>query len=181
MRSKIIASHTFYLGEVVILGLIYDSEITDLVIPSEIESTPVTYIYIDAFNSKDIESVYIPNTVVSILDGAFQNCFDLERVIFESGSLIHTIEADAFHSCIHLTQINLEDCLNLTVIDIRAFYSCDLSQVIIPMQVSSIGEYAFYNNVNLVIYCCAEEQPVSWSADWNFNGYMVYWNYHMSA
>ncbi len=165
---------------VVILGLIYDSDITDLVIPSEIESTPVTYIYIDAFNSTDIESVYIPNTVVSILDGAFQNCFNLERVIFESGSSMSEIDADAFHSCIHLTQINLEDCLNLTVIDVRAFYSCDLSQVIIPMQVSSIGEYAFYNNVNLVIYSCAEEQPLSWSTDWNFNGYMVYWNYHMN-
>ena len=56
---------------------------TDLVIPDRIDGKPVTKIEVDAFHgNENITSVYIPDTVQDIGQGAFYLCKNLTSVTF---------------------------------------------------------------------------------------------------
>ena len=95
---------------------------TEIIIPSTIEGKPVTRIDSDAFlNNTDITSVTIPNSVLRIESGAFQN------------SMVNTID--------------LGD--SLTYIGDNAFKGSKLVNVTIPSSVTEIGNASFAMNRNL--------------------------------
>lgn len=52
----------------------------DIVIPSEIENRPVTIIADEAFENYDLKSVVVPEGVIEIEEGAFNDCECLESI-----------------------------------------------------------------------------------------------------
>ena len=113
---------------------------TDVVIPAYIEGMPVTKIDNSAFGfCDDIESVIIPDGVLSIDYGAFYRCENLKTVVIPE---------------------------SVTYIDDSAFYYCEsLESVYIPSSVTCIGECAFAGCSSLNTVVVNENNPVYDSRD----------------
>ncbi|MBU7006031.1 leucine-rich repeat protein [Phosphitispora fastidiosa] len=95
---------------------------TEIVIPSTIEGKPVTRIDSDAFlNNTEITAVTVPNSVLRIESGTFQN------------SMVNTIDLGE----------------GLTYIGQNAFNGAKLVNITIPSSVTEIGNTSFANNRNL--------------------------------
>ncbi len=61
-----------------------------------------------------------------------------------------------------------------------AFSSCvSLESIEISNNVSYIGSEAFLDCENIIIYCKASSQPESWDADWNYSDRPVFWSVEM--
>jgi uncharacterized repeat protein (TIGR02543 family) len=59
-----------------------------------------------------------------------------------------------------------------------AFENCTgLTSVVIPDSEVSLESYVFSNCPNVLIVCEAEEEPSSWSYEWNYSCYPVYWGW----
>jgi len=84
--------------------------------------------------------VTIPNSVTSVGEGAFYECYMLTNVTI--GNSITSIGDYAFYGC-SLTSVTIPD--SVTSIGNYAFEFCiSLTSVSIPGSVTSIGDYAFY-------------------------------------
>ena len=91
-------------------------------------------------------SFTIPNSVTSIGNYAFCNCYRLTSVTI--GESVTSIGNYAFSSCSALTSVTIGD--SVTTIGNYAFYNCyNLTSVTIGDSVTTIGNYAFYNCYNL--------------------------------
>ena len=114
-----------------------------VVIPDEIDGKKVTAIGIEAFynlEDVDITSVVIPDSVVTINDGAFRGCDELTTVKLPAS--LTEIGERAFRGCSKLTGIDLPDIL--TTIGKSAFSYCgSIGNVVIPSSVTDIGDDAF--------------------------------------
>jgi hypothetical protein len=134
----------------------------DLVIPGAIDGTPVTAIYQGAFGNKGLESVTIPDSVITIAEGAFQNnkltgvtipdsVITIKSAAFYSnqienvaiGNSVEYIETAAFGNN-KLTGVTIPD--SVTTIENSAFYGNQLESVTIPDLVTTIGSAAFNGN-----------------------------------
>ena len=122
-----------------------DSEITSYEIKDGCK-----YIYYTAFaNMQDLESVTIPNSVISI------------------GKL-------AFFGCDNLKSVNIPD--GVVAIGEGAFSNCyGLSSITIPKSVSTIDKYAFGDCDNLTITCEVSSKPEGWDNEWNSPSSTVNW------
>ena len=117
---------------------------------------PITRIPAHAFsNSKIFGDLVIPNSVTTIDDYAFSNCYGLNGSLTLSNSL-KTIGNSAFYCCAELKgNLTLPD--SVTTIGDNAFHYCYkfTGNLTIPNSVSTIGYSAFYNcwgfNGNLTI------------------------------
>ena len=141
---------------------------TDVVIPETYEGKPIKEIADGAFRAKkDLKSIIIPNSVISIGERVFQDCSSLENitipasvkslgnavfyacnglmtVTFAENSQLTSLGEAVFYDCINLKSIVIPN--GVTCIDIYAFRGCiGLESVTIPNSVTSIGKYAFYN------------------------------------
>lgn len=156
-------------GNYEIVGYTYTGiEMQDVEIPEKIgdeDERPVTAIAEKAFDSaQNIQSVKIPQTVVSIGNyafyncdsvteieipasvvklgkGAFEHCSALTKVTFNQGLL--DIELSAFANCAALSDVVLPD--GLLTIGAGAFRECNaLAEIVIPSSVIYLGDAAFY-------------------------------------
>ncbi len=141
--------------------------LTDIVIADYIDGKPVKTIRDNAFSSAGvgpIESVFIPNTVIGIGDGAFSGCRSLQNIEIPDSVMsiglyafsfcnslqsvqipdsVKTIKAYAFSYCSSLQSVTISN--GITAIEGGVFARCDLLQnIVIPDGVTSIGEQAFY-------------------------------------
>lgn len=139
---------------------------TELVIPSRHEGRPVKLIGKKAFeNNKSITSVYIPSSVMTVMEGAFYGCTALEEITVADGVL--GIGNLAFEECHSLTEVYLPDsvsylgayafgyCKNLKTVRLSpaiseisdgAFSHCEkLERIDLPPSATRIGQYAFMN------------------------------------
>ena len=109
----------------------------------------------------------VPDSLISIGNGAFSNCGSLENVIFGENSQLTSIGSSAFFKCISLESVIIpnsvtsmgvflfSDCVSLTNINISSgitkinpytFQGCiSLENIIIPDSVTNIGAGAFRN------------------------------------
>lgn len=126
-------------------------------IPTEYQNLPVIGIAAGAFNgSSDITEIIIPAGIKIIGQAAFQNCINLEKVLFEGGSILEIIGADAFYGCEKLEQIFIAKTVReigdyafagtRTLAGGEYVYSSSLSKVEFEKDsiLQSIGKYAFY-------------------------------------
>ncbi|MBR2912898.1 MAG: leucine-rich repeat protein [Oscillospiraceae bacterium] len=126
----------------------------DFIIPSEIEGLPVRRIEGEALRDQTMTSVVIPDTVTSIGEYAFWNCYFLEKVTF--GNSVKEIGLGAF-SDIPLKEITLPE--SLISIDENAFKNTALTSVTIPKNLTSIGDGAFSYNEGLTKIEVAADHP----------------------
>ncbi len=112
-----------------------------LVIPSTIDTLPVTAIGDSAFEScTALTSVTIPTSVTSIGISAFYNCGGMKSVTIPA--TVTSIGSDAFAWCSGLTSVTIPT--SITAIGNSVFYQCSgLTSVTIPANVTSIGSDAF--------------------------------------
>ena len=96
-------------------------------------------------NSHNLQSVNIPDGVVTISPNAFEYCVNLESVTIPES--VTTIGEYAFHNCKALENIILPS--GLTEISGHILSGCEkLKSITIPEGVTSIGEYAFSSMPN---------------------------------
>lgn len=112
----------------------------DLIIPATIDGKPVTEIGSNAFQHKDITSVVIPDSVITIWSGAFSACHNLTAVVL--GKKVSSIYGSAFSNCPALTTINIPE--SVTTITNYAFVNCiSLRSITLPNNLTILGEGAF--------------------------------------
>ena len=115
-----------------------------VVIPSTYNGKPVTEIAARGFKNRgSMDEVFIPKTIKCIKDYAFsENEKWFSSVVFEEGSQLARIEANAFNYCRGLTTIEIPD--SVTSIGDGAFSGCScLISATIGSGVSSLGDYVF--------------------------------------
>lgn len=119
------------------IGAFYDSEITSIIFGNYIELISL-YSFRDCHN---LIEVYIPNTVMRVLDSAFKHCINLRTVIFEEGDNDLVCDEAVFASCFNLTDVKLA---RLSIVSNWMFSDCySLQSIDIPKSIQVIGNHAF--------------------------------------
>jgi len=164
---------------IAILRHLFSSNNSDLIIPSTINNLVVNEIASHAFVDNDIlVSLEIPDTVTLIGEEAFDSSTLLTTVVFKENSQLETIGNSAFSHCPKLENINLEAAQNLEEISSWAFYNnISLTEIIIPISVSTMGGLVFGMDYNLTIYAEISSLPIEWDEDWNVHDCPVIWGY----
>ena len=123
-------------------GILYNKEKTELIFYPEC-NTKTSYI--------------IPNSVTSIANCAFYNCYNLKSITLHDD--ITYIGDSAFYGCSKLTDISIPD--GITSIGDFAFKECRrLNSIVIPRSVTSMGTNVFYLCIDLtdVLYLGSEKE-----------------------
>ena len=115
------------------------------------------------FSSLNVETVSLPNTLITIGNGAFYHCRNLKEVIIPNG--VKTIGSDAFYECVNLSRVTIGE--GVTNIGSAAFFSTAIEVLFLPKSVLEIGQDAFcYTNLSYdKIFIEAEALPSGW-IDW---------------
>ena len=123
-----------------------------------------------AFRScKNLTSLEMSNNITKISKYAFSNCISLTSL--EIPSSVTSIGEDAFYGCSNLKALNFEEKSNLTTISKNAFYNCtSLTSLEIPSSVTTIGEKAFYDCSNLKVLNFEEKSNLTTISGSAFSG-----------
>ncbi len=147
-------------GEVTITEYVGNEE--SVVIPAEIDGTPVTAIgerafygctglkQVDipdsvttiekwAFEESGLTSIVIPDSVVEVGAEAFICCTDLTKATLPGN--LKSLEANVFYGCTSLASVTLPE--QLKIIEMGVFRETGLRKIVIPDSVTYIGESAF--------------------------------------
>ena len=113
-------------------------EIRTILLPDEMSS-------IGAFAFTDcyyLPSINIPSSVVTINDGAFENCRLLSTISFANNGQLTTIGSWAFYNCHELKDVVIPE--GVTKIGHAAFYGCTyLKDLTLPASLQSIADNGF--------------------------------------
>lgn len=100
----------------------YTGNSTDVIIPDEIEGTPVTKIGFLSFEAKfDVVSVTLPETTEVICEGAFMDCSSLVSINIPES--VTSIERSAFAACTSLETLVIPS--SVQSIEMEAFTACE--------------------------------------------------------
>ncbi len=96
------------------------------------------------FNNTFIKNLYLPSTVVTIGESAFENCMNIQKVQFSDGASIKYIRAKAFYGCLNLMDLNFGSNSSVQQIDDFAFALCTrLVSVDFPASLNVLGKGAY--------------------------------------
>ncbi len=120
-----------------------NDEITEYVIPDEIDGYPVVAVGSLAFANKfnNLEKIVIPNTVKKIGRGAFQSLDSLKTIAFshpEERSQLQYLASNAFWKCVSLEEVTCFENSDLNFMDEGVFSDC-----------TSLRKFVFPNNPDL--------------------------------
>ena len=168
---------------------------TVIVIPDKYNGLPVTAILDSALiGRKSIISVIIPDSVISIGDYAFANCYSLTNITIPNS--VTGIGTGVFLRCYSLESITIpnsvtdigerafEECFSLasvkiseSVTNIRkdTFFRCySLTSITIPASITNIENLAFSGCYSLVEVCNKSSLKIT-AAPNSLNGSVGYW------
>lgn len=80
-----------------------NADLTEIIVPPVWKNKPVVEIGDYAFRGKDVQMVFLPESITAIGIAAFENCFLLRRV--ECCAEFLHIEGGAFRNCVRLKEI----------------------------------------------------------------------------
>ena len=146
----------------------YDnSNLVSVTIPASVKSIgEYAFAYCTA-----LESIVIPAGVTTIDYGTFERCEALESVVFAGGSLLDTIMNCAFQSCYNLSSIIIPDKVK-SIGEFAFSYCNNLTSIVIPSSVEEIGEGVCYNSKNVEdVYCFADPSKLTWSERYYYRGF----------
>ena len=159
--------------------VIYD-DYENFEVPSTYKNLPVTGVSSEFSIPFDYEitNLYLPSTIESIGVGAFSFIDNIKNIIIDENSNLESIEEETFYYCTSLKSINIPN--NVLNIENAAFYDCsNLINIIIPSSVTYMGNIVFENCSNLTIYCEVASKLETWSDVWNGTNCEVIWNYEI--
>ena len=165
----------------------HNQYIAVLRIPENIDGYTVTAIAPHAFENFEMETVYLPSTIETIGEFAFDHCEKLEKVKgIENCTSLKRIESFTFASCTNLREIKLPESVvyigkvafsgcyslqslsiphNVITIDMGAFGVCyRVKQIEIPASTINIGERVFEGCFSLDTIL-VDEQNEYWCAE----------------
>ena len=129
-------------------------------IPSMTNGYPVACIQDYALSNCPFTSVWIPNSVTNIGEGAFASCPFLTNVTLPNS--LTSIADSLFAHCPSLTGVTIPR--GVTSIGLYAFAVCgSLSNVMIAASVTNIGQYAFQSCTGLRGVYCQGNAPSAYS------------------
>lgn len=124
-----------------------------------------------AFIGSSVKNIVFPEGLVSIGDFAFRECEELVEISLPDGTLLGSY---VFFGCTSITSFTVPDymtsvpvgmlayCTSLeslvihgtvTRIEANAFRGCEsIDEIIIPLNVEFIGDYAFADNTDILVY-----------------------------
>lgn len=138
---------SYYIMNDEAIAISADESVVNAVISSTVEGAVVTELRETFKEHTQLESVVIPNGVISIGDSAFSGCTGLTSVEI-SDSVTH-IGNYAFYNCGNLVRIDMPD--SITNIGAGAFSHCkSLTCIKIPYGVTSI-EHSTFNSCSKLI------------------------------
>ena len=115
----------------------------DIVIPEKVQNGKVDVVGVANYAfypSPELTSVVLPNSILFIGTGAFQECVSLETVDFGAG--LKSIGEEAFSNCRSLKSVTIPD--NVETILQDGFGFCDnLEEVNLGTGLKVLGEFAF--------------------------------------
>ncbi|MDD4316211.1 MAG: leucine-rich repeat protein [Clostridia bacterium] len=95
-------------------------------------------------NNIYLENVYMPSTVATIGESAFEGCISLQKVQFPDGASIRYIMPRAFYGCLMMYDFNFGRNSSIQSIDEKAFAYCTtLSSVEFPASLNLLGKGAY--------------------------------------
>ena len=98
------------------------------------------YAFYSSEDAVSFETVVLPDSVLRIGEGAFENCIALKNITF-SQNITH-IGAFAFLSCVSITDMIIPDSV-IYIGDYAFQYCSSISNLVIGNNVTHIGDYAF--------------------------------------
>ena len=143
MTEISLPSSLISIGEWAFVGC---SSLSKIILPNSLQ-TIGTY----AFSSCGLTHIEIPNSVTDIQEYAFRDCKNLTSVILSSN--LKSIKTGVFAICPVLSSVTIPE--GVTVIHGGAFCGCNLTEIILPNSLEGIGNAAnsdwgaFDGNTNL--------------------------------
>jgi|GEM_PF-2140852 len=133
-----------------------------VVIPDTIEGRPVTIIGTRAFYmTNSLISVTIPDSVISLEEGAFQSCYSLSSVTIGNGVI--SIGQVVFDGCGALTSLTIPS--SVKSLGRYALYGRNLNSVYFEGDAPTTDGYTFHvNNTSLTVYYNAGTK--GWTNPW---------------
>lgn len=118
----------------------YTANEASVEVPKQIEELDVVEIGEGAFREKSVENVSLPDTIVQIDAGAFENCSSLKKINMPSALVV--IYGNAFAECSSLETVVFPETLQY--FGEGAFYNCtSLNYVEIPKAVNDFNGSVF--------------------------------------
>mgnify|MGYP002626131174 CR=1 FL=1 len=135
----------------------YKGTETEVVIPDKLGGKNVTGIGMWAFDfCSKINSITIPNSIISISDYAFRKCSGLTDITIPDS--VEYVGDATFRDCTGLTSVTIGNDVNR--IGAYAFYDCKgLVSITLPDSVESIGYCAFARCPGLMNITVVEDNP----------------------
>lgn len=95
----------------------------------------------DCFAGTALETVVIPDNVITVSTGAFANCSALNSVIIGNG--VSTLSDFAFYNCTSIAEVHIG--YGVVNIGSCAFWNCSLlKEIYIPSNVTTLGNAVFF-------------------------------------
>lgn len=114
-------------------------------------------------NLDNVKHLVLPSTVDIIFSNAFENYENLESIRINSAK---EIKIDAFNFCTNLSQIILPE--NLVTLGSNVFYNCrNLTDIILPQSITNIGKNIFEHCNKLKTITVLATTPPSLSFLWS--------------
>ncbi|MCR4647288.1 MAG: leucine-rich repeat protein [Oscillospiraceae bacterium] len=117
-------------------------------IPTEIEGLPVTKIAPGAFKGDpDIAYAYFPDTLEEVGEHAFEGCWQLTTLDFQSPEGVKKIGSYAFYNCQNLEAIVLPD--SVEEIGAGAFANSGIRHAVLPASLRELSQEVFAGDTQL--------------------------------